>query len=86
MASYTLSREDGIVVFQIDAKSLKSFTPSQRDDRRVAEKGFCLVESIIFKRLLPTYNQEAKKFDFLASIGIQRRELNIILIPIFKNA
>lgn len=69
MASYTLSREDGIVVFQIDAKSLKSFTPSQRGDRRMAKKGFCSVKSIIFKRLLPAYNQEAKGFDLLASIG-----------------
>lgn len=74
-----MNREDGRVVFQIDEKSLKSFMPSQRVERRVAEKGFCLLELIIFKRLPPLYNQEAKRFDFLASIGRERRELSIVL-------
>lgn len=80
MASYTLNREDGIVVFQIDDKSQKSFTASQRSERRVAEKRFCLLESIIFKRLPPAYNQEAKRFDCLTLIGTERRKPNIVLI------
>lgn len=79
MASYTLNREDGRRVFQTDEKSLKSFMPSQRDERKVAEKGFCSLESIIFKRLPPPYNQEAERFDFLAPIEIERREPNIVL-------
>lgn len=48
----------------------------------MAENGLCLLESIIFKRLPPDYNEGTKRFDFLASIGTERRELNIVLIPI----
>lgn len=85
MASYTLNREGGRVLFHIDEKSLKSFMPAQRDKRKVAEKGFCLLESIIFKRLPPPYHQEAKRFDFVASIGIERREPHSVLTSHLQN-
>lgn len=46
----------------------------------MAEKVFCLLESIIFKRLSPPYNQEAKMFYFLASMETERMEPNTVLV------
>lgn len=73
MASYTLNREDGSFVFQMDEKSRNHSCP-QEGERRVAEKDSAYKSIIIFLRgYLPLIRQYL--FSQCELMEIERRNL-----------